>query len=145
MPPLLLLICPPARPACLAGHACRYGMLCAMLATGIWLLLATYLELPVSTTHSITGAVIGMSCVAGGFDSGECALLSRRVLTMPTPPAHAAAAWLLVGCCPMLCSPPERQCCTQPACLSSLCAPFLQLSGAPRKTASLSYLECRSS
>lgn len=46
-----------------------YGMLCAMLATGIWLLLATYLELPVSTTHSITGAVIGMSCVAGGFDS----------------------------------------------------------------------------
>ncbi|PSC75765.1 sodium phosphate symporter [Micractinium conductrix] len=46
-----------------------YGMLCAMLATGIWLLLATYLELPVSTTHSVVGAVIGMSMVAAGADS----------------------------------------------------------------------------
>ncbi|KAL4858996.1 Phosphate-repressible phosphate permease pho-4 [Chlorella vulgaris] len=46
-----------------------YGMLCAMMATGIWLILATYLELPVSTTHSITGAVIGMSMIAGGVDS----------------------------------------------------------------------------
>jgi sodium-dependent phosphate transporter len=46
-----------------------YGMLCAMLATGIWLLIATYMELPVSTTHSITGAVIGFSMVAAGADS----------------------------------------------------------------------------
>lgn len=46
-----------------------YGMLCAMLATGLWILLATYLELPVSTTHSIVGAVIGMSMVAAGADS----------------------------------------------------------------------------
>ncbi|PSC75854.1 sodium phosphate symporter [Micractinium conductrix] len=46
-----------------------YGMLCAMLATGIWLIVATYLELPVSTTHSIVGAVIGMSMVAAGADS----------------------------------------------------------------------------
>ncbi|KAI7842860.1 hypothetical protein COHA_003478 [Chlorella ohadii] len=46
-----------------------YGMLCALLATGIWLIVATYFELPVSTTHSIVGAVIGMSMVAAGPDS----------------------------------------------------------------------------
>lgn len=46
-----------------------YGMLCAMLATGIWLILATYLELPVSTTHSIVGAVLGFSMIAAGPDS----------------------------------------------------------------------------
>ena len=41
------------------------GMLCAMLATGIWLILATYWELPVSTTHSIVGAIIGEPWAAG--------------------------------------------------------------------------------
>jgi phosphate/sulfate permease len=29
------------------------GMLCALTAAAIWLLFATYAELPVSTTHSI--------------------------------------------------------------------------------------------
>ena len=46
-----------------------YGMLCVLLATGIWLLVATYWELPVSTTHSVVGSIVGMSCVAAGFDS----------------------------------------------------------------------------
>jgi sodium-dependent phosphate transporter len=46
-----------------------YGMVCALLACGIWLALATFLELPVSTTHSIVGAIVGMSLVAAGADS----------------------------------------------------------------------------
>ena len=46
-----------------------YGMVCALLSAGLWLLLATFLELPVSTTHSIVGAIIGMSMVAAGADS----------------------------------------------------------------------------
>jgi len=46
-----------------------YGMLCALASAGIWLALATFLELPVSTTHSIVGAIIGMSMVAAGPDS----------------------------------------------------------------------------
>lgn len=46
-----------------------YGMLCAMMATGIWLLIATYWELPVSTTHSIVGAVAGMTVVSAGWDA----------------------------------------------------------------------------
>lgn len=32
-----------------------FGMLCALTAAGVWLIIATYSELPVSTTHSIIG------------------------------------------------------------------------------------------
>lgn len=35
-----------------------YGMFCALLASGTWLLVATWLELPVSTTHSIIGCAL---------------------------------------------------------------------------------------
>lgn len=44
------------------------GMLAALLATGIWLQLATYLGLPVSTTHAIVGAIIGFGAVVGGVE-----------------------------------------------------------------------------
>uniref|UniRef100_A0A383W377 Phosphate transporter n=1 Tax=Tetradesmus obliquus TaxID=3088 RepID=A0A383W377_TETOB len=43
-----------------------FGMLCAETGAMIWLLLATYLELPVSTTHSIVGGIIGFSLAYGG-------------------------------------------------------------------------------
>ncbi|GBF97831.1 sodium phosphate symporter [Raphidocelis subcapitata] len=43
-----------------------YGMLSAETGAMIWLLLATYLELAVSTTHSIVGGIIGFSLVYGG-------------------------------------------------------------------------------
>ncbi|PNH12260.1 hypothetical protein TSOC_000860 [Tetrabaena socialis] len=43
-----------------------FGMLCALIAAGAWLILATYWELPVSTTHSTAGAVMGFALVYGG-------------------------------------------------------------------------------
>ena len=44
-----------------------YGMLCVLLATGIWLILASYYELPVSTTHSTVGGIIGMAVCGRGW------------------------------------------------------------------------------
>lgn len=43
------------------------GMTCCLLAAALWLNLATYAGWPVSTTHSIVGAVVGFGVVAGGF------------------------------------------------------------------------------
>ncbi|WP_426415738.1 inorganic phosphate transporter [Aestuariirhabdus sp. LZHN29] len=40
-----------------------YGMLASLLAAGIWLLVATYFGWPVSTTHSIVGAIVGFAAV----------------------------------------------------------------------------------
>ncbi|ESL05318.1 solute carrier family 20 (sodium-dependent phosphate transporter) [Trypanosoma rangeli SC58] len=43
-----------------------YGMLCALGAAFLWLLLATILTLPVSSTHSIAGGIIGFALVYSG-------------------------------------------------------------------------------
>ncbi|WP_018692320.1 inorganic phosphate transporter [Algicola sagamiensis] len=43
-----------------------YAMIAALLAAGLWLLVASYLGWPVSTTHSIIGAIIGTAVVAIG-------------------------------------------------------------------------------
>lgn len=42
------------------------GMLAALFATGMWLHSASYLGLPVSTTHAIVGAIVGFGLSAGG-------------------------------------------------------------------------------
>lgn len=44
-----------------------YGMLSALIAAGVWLQLASYFGLPVSTTHSIVGALIGFAVVTHGW------------------------------------------------------------------------------
>ncbi len=46
-----------------------YGMLSALLAAGVWLLFATRQGLPVSTTHSIVGAIVGFAAVTMGMDA----------------------------------------------------------------------------
>ena len=43
-----------------------YGMLAALLAAAVWLQLASYFGWPVSTTHSIVGAILGFGAVVGG-------------------------------------------------------------------------------
>ncbi len=42
------------------------GALASILAAAIWVTLATWKSMPISTTHSIVGAVIGFGLIAGG-------------------------------------------------------------------------------
>ncbi|PRY65177.1 PiT family inorganic phosphate transporter [Vreelandella songnenensis] len=46
-----------------------YGMLSALLAAGIWLMVASARGWPVSTTHSIVGAIVGFAAVGLGVDA----------------------------------------------------------------------------
>lgn len=72
-----------------------YGMLCVLLAVAMWLLLATYLELPVSTTHSVVGGVVGMAVAAEGWGAVKwrgVAWIAASWLTSPVLAGAAAAA-----------------------------------------------------
>jgi PiT family inorganic phosphate transporter len=46
-----------------------YGMLASLLAAGVWLLIASRNGWPVSTTHSIVGAIVGFAMVGIGMDA----------------------------------------------------------------------------
>ena len=46
-----------------------FGMLAALLAAAIWLLIASRRGWPVSTTHSIVGAIVGFAAVGIGVNS----------------------------------------------------------------------------
>jgi len=48
-------------------HVALIGALSALLASALWVSFATWKSLPVSTTHSIVGAMIGFGIMAGGF------------------------------------------------------------------------------
>jgi solute carrier family 20 (sodium-dependent phosphate transporter) len=45
-----------------------YGCMYVLLCVGIWLFIASYFEMPVSTTHSCVGGMIGMTMALGGSD-----------------------------------------------------------------------------
>ena len=57
-----------------------YGCMWVILAVGLWLFLASYLEMPVSTTHSCVGGMIGMTLVLGGVD---CVIWYQPLDTFP--------------------------------------------------------------
>lgn len=46
-----------------------YGMIAALLAAASWLIVASYFGWPVSTTHSIVGAIIGFAAVGVGMEA----------------------------------------------------------------------------
>ena len=71
-----------------------YGMMCVVYTTGLWLLLASYLELPVSTTHSTVGGIVGMAIAYGGPD---CVTWYEEQDTFPfvNGIAGIVASWIL--------------------------------------------------
>jgi PiT family inorganic phosphate transporter len=66
-----------------------YGMLSALLAAGIWLLIASQRGWPVSTTHSIVGAIVGFAAVGIGVDAVQWSKVGTIVISWVVSPLTA--------------------------------------------------------
>ncbi len=62
------------------------GFLAALLAAAVWLQLATWRGWPVSTTHSIVGAVVGVGVLIGGLKSVNWGNVLSIVFSWVTSP-----------------------------------------------------------
>ena len=71
-------------------HTLLLGFVASLLAAALWVTLSTWRELPISTTHSVIGALIGFGIIAGGVSSIDWSVMGK-----------VASSWVLspvVGC-----------------------------------------------
>jgi PiT family inorganic phosphate transporter len=74
-----------------------YGMLAALLAAGVWLMIASAKGWPVSTTHSIVGALIGFAIVGIGPDAVKWGKVGSVVMSwVISPVIGGTISFLLV-------------------------------------------------
>ena len=66
-----------------------YGMLSALLAAAVWLLIASTRGWPVSTTHSIVGAIVGFAAVGISVDAVEWGKVGTIVASWVVSPVLA--------------------------------------------------------
>ena len=71
-----------------------YGMLAALLAAGTWLFVASKNGWPVSTTHSIVGAIVGFAAVGIGVDAVQWGKVGTIVMSWVVSPVTASARGL---------------------------------------------------
>ena len=64
-----------------------FGMLAALLAAGIWLMVASSRGWPVSTTHSIVGAVVGFAIAGIGVDAVNWGKIGQIAASWVVSPA----------------------------------------------------------
>jgi PiT family inorganic phosphate transporter len=75
-----------------------HGMVCALLAAGVWLNMASFFGMPVSTTHSIVGAVFGFGILEVGFGYIHWAKLGQIVASwVISPLAGGTIAFIIFG------------------------------------------------
>ena len=73
-----------------------YGMMSALLAAGIWLLIATTFGWPVSTTHSIVGAIVGFASVGISVDAVNWAKVGEIASSWVVSPVMAGTISFLL-------------------------------------------------
>ena len=85
-------------PSSIAGNPelLVYGMLAALLAAGIWLMFASTRGWPVSTTHTIVGAIVGFASVGIGVDAVNWGKIGSIVASWLVSPLIGGAIALLL-------------------------------------------------
>jgi PiT family inorganic phosphate transporter len=73
-----------------------YGMLASLLAAGTWLLIASHNGWPVSTSHSIVGAIVGFAAVGIGIDAVQWGKVGEIVMSWVISPFIAGFIAYLV-------------------------------------------------
>jgi len=63
-----------------------YGMLASLIAAGLWLVIASRAGWPVSTTHTIVGAIVGFAMVGLGMDAVIWAKVGTIVMSWVVSP-----------------------------------------------------------
>ncbi|MET3924797.1 inorganic phosphate transporter [Devosia sp. 2618] len=67
-------------------------MMAALLASALWVNLATYIGAPVSTTHAVVGGVVGAGIAAAGFASVAWPMIGSIAASWVISPVLGAAA-----------------------------------------------------
>ena len=67
-----------------------YGMISALFASGVWLLIASLRGWPVSTTHTIVGAIVGFGIYSLGMDKINWPVVGNIGLSWITSPLSSA-------------------------------------------------------
>jgi len=73
-----------------------YGMLAALLAAAIWLMVASARGWPVSTTHSIVGAIVGFAVTGIGMEAVKWDKISQIVASWVVSPVLGGVIALLL-------------------------------------------------
>jgi len=73
-----------------------YGMLASLLSAGTWLLIASRKGWPVSTTHTIIGAIVGFAAVGIGFDAVQWGKIGTIVISWVISPLIAGFIAFLI-------------------------------------------------
>ncbi|MEM9209111.1 MAG: inorganic phosphate transporter [Pseudomonadota bacterium] len=73
-----------------------FGMLSALLAAGTWLLIASRKGWPVSTTHSIVGAIVGFTVAGIGVSAVQWGKVGTIVMSWVVSPLMAGVIALVI-------------------------------------------------
>lgn len=67
-----------------------FGMIASLLATAVWVQIATHFRWPVSVTHAIIGAIIGFGTIVAGFHTIHWAAVGTIAISWVVSPTISA-------------------------------------------------------